>query len=87
MNKPDNDCPFSLDSEITRPVWKIDTFPKFQLRLDESGSVAVETTDSGKATVTGTGYGGYPVNDSTSFRVSGPVVVEEGQLKFQPGSR
>lgn len=80
--KPDNNCPFS--SEATKQVWKIDTFPTIQLLLDDSGAVTVETTTNGKATVTGTGYGGYPINESSTFRVSGPVIVDQGNLVFQP---
>ncbi|MFC9687295.1 hypothetical protein ACFTSF_02055 [Kribbella sp. NPDC056951] len=75
-------CPFT--SSITKPVWRIDTYPTVELHLDESGSVQLETTEDGKATVTGTGYGGYPVDDSMSFDISGSVVVEQGKLKYQP---
>lgn len=82
--KPDNNCPFS--SEATQQVWKIDTFPTIQLSLDDSGSVLVETTASGTATVTGLGYGGSPITDNSTFRVSGPVIVDQGKLVFQPES-
>ncbi len=75
-------CPFT--SSITKPVWRIDTYPAIDVRLDESGAVRVDTTTRGKATVTGAGYGGYPTNDSMSFDLSGSVVVDQGKLKFQP---
>jgi hypothetical protein len=80
--KPVDSCPFS--SAATRQVWKIDTYPKIQLRLDDSGAVTVETAADGKATVTGLGYGGYPITESSSFTVSGLVTVEQAKLKFQP---
>ncbi|TDD50902.1 hypothetical protein E1263_30565 [Kribbella antibiotica] len=77
-------CPFT--SSITKPVWKIDTYPTLELRIGDDGAVVVETKSSGKATVTGTGYGGYPVNDQPSFTVAGLLIVEQGKLKFQPES-
>ncbi|MET7281897.1 hypothetical protein ABZS29_26935 [Kribbella sp. NPDC005582] len=75
-------CPFT--SSISKQVWRIDTYPTIEVRLDESGAVRVETATRGKATVTGTGYGGYATNDSMSFDLSGSVVVDQGKLKFQP---
>jgi hypothetical protein len=84
--KPDSNCPFSINSDITRPVWRITTFPTVALRIADDGTVVAESTTQGKATLTGTGYGGYPVNDDTSFTVGGPVTVEQGAIKFTPQS-
>ncbi|WP_405063502.1 hypothetical protein OG474_18155 [Kribbella sp. NBC_01505] len=77
-------CPFR--TEITKAVWKIDTLPTIELRIADDGAVVVETKSSGKATVTGTGYGGYPVNESPTFTVTGRLTVDQGQVKFQPES-
>jgi hypothetical protein len=82
--KPDHDCPFSMSIDVTRPAWRIDKYPTIELRVADDGNVVAETTSEGQATLTGTGYGGYPVNDATSFTVSGPVTVEQGAIKFQP---
>jgi hypothetical protein len=75
-------CPFT--SSVTKPVWRIDSYPKIELHLSDDGAVTVETGTTGKATVTGTGYGGYPANESSNFTVSGRLIVEQGKLKFQP---
>jgi hypothetical protein len=82
--KPKNNCPFSINFDVTRPAWRIDKYPTVELRLADDGNVAAETTSEGKATLTGLGYGGYAVNEPTSFSVSGPVTVEQGAIKFQP---
>ncbi|MFG1906736.1 hypothetical protein [Kribbella sp. NPDC048928] len=82
--KPNNNCPFSVDSDVSHPVWRIDAFPTIALRIADDGQVVAESSTEGKATLTGVGYGGYPVNDPTSFRVSGLVNVEQGAIKFQP---
>jgi hypothetical protein len=83
-NKPNTTCPFSLDNEVTRPVWRIATYPTITLRIGDDGTVVAESSTEGKATLTGVGYGGYPVNDDTTFTVSGLVTVEQGAIKFQP---
>lgn len=82
--KPDSTCPFSMNFDVTRPVWRIDTYPTIALRIADDGNVVAESSTEGKATLTGVGYGGYPVNDDTTFRVSGLVTVEQGAIKFQP---
>lgn len=82
--KPDTTCPFSVNPDVTRPVWRMDTYPTIALRIADDGSVVAESSTEGKATLTGVGYGGYPVNDPTTFRISGLVTVEQGAIKFQP---
>jgi len=82
--KPQSNCPFSINVDVTRPAWRIDKYPTIELRLADDGAVVAETTSEGEATLTGLGYGGYPVNEPTSFSVSGPVTVEQGAIKFQP---
>jgi hypothetical protein len=84
--KPEHTCPFSFGySEITNPVWRIDTYPTVALDLDSSGEgITVQTTTDGEATVTGKYADGTPYTDTDTFSVSGTVTVDQGKVTFQP---
>ncbi|MGZ0149500.1 hypothetical protein ACXJJ3_20720 [Kribbella sp. WER1] len=82
--RADSNCPFSINSDVTHPVWRLDTYPTIELRLADDGNVVAESSADGKVTLTGVGYGGYPVNDPTSFAVAGTVTVVQGAIKFTP---
>ncbi|TCO47799.1 hypothetical protein EV646_105356 [Kribbella antiqua] len=83
--KPEHSCPFSFGySDITNPVWRIDTYPTVELELDSSGEgIVVHSNTEGEATVTGT-YDGAPYTDTDTFSVSGTITVDQGKVTFQP---